>query len=393
MKISVVGKTNVGKTTFFNAATLVDAEIGAFPFTTIKSNMGTAYLRAKCPHVELGLERCAPRNSKCENGVRLVPVAMVDVAGLVPGAHEGRGMGNQFLSDVMGADGLIHVVDAAGATDSEGKQCEPGTRNPVDDVKFLEEEVEYWMEGILKKNWKAIARKLKYGGGGMKFVDAIYEQLSGLNITLEDVENAVKKTGFSAESRENDILGLVTEIRRSAKPIAIAANKMDLAAAGGNLKKLESASEVVVPCCAEAELALRRAAQKNLVKYMPGDSGFEITGEMDEKQRHGLEFIRTHVLEPYKSTGVQDIIDRTVYDLLDMIAVYPVEDEHKYSDKKGNVLPDAYVMKRGTTTLDLAYKVHTDIGEKFKGAVDCRTGKKVGKEHRLQNGDVLRILI
>jgi ribosome-binding ATPase YchF (GTP1/OBG family) len=112
-----------------------------------------------------------------------------------------------------------------------------------------------------------------------------------------------------------------------------------------------------------------------------------------EQQQKALGFIREKVLNVFGSTGVQQVIDRTVRDVLGVVVAYPVEDEGKLSDKKGNVLPDAFLMPRGATALDLAFRVHTDVGKAFKGAIDCRTGKRVGKEHLLREGDVLKILV
>lgn len=371
MKIGIVGKPSSGKTSFINAACLTEAEMAAYPFTTIKPNLGTAVVRAKCPCQELGVKHC--------DGKRLVPIAMVDVAGLVPGAHEGKGMGNQFLSDLADADALIHVVDASGKSDAEGN---PGKGDPLADIKFLEEEIEYWMLGILMKNWETLKRKIALKA--LKAHEAIYEQLSGLKVDENEVKSVVKELGIDDKASESQLLELVKRVR---KPILIAANKMDLMESGENLKKMDG-----VPCCAEAELALRRAAEHDVVKYSPGDSGFEIISEVDEKHKKALEFIKK-LLDKYGNTGVQQAIDETAYKLLDLIVVYPVEDEHKLIDKKNRVLPDAYLVPKGSTALDLAYRVHTEIGEKFIGAVDARTKKRVGKDYELKDGDVIRILI
>ncbi|MCK4328113.1 MAG: redox-regulated ATPase YchF [Candidatus Diapherotrites archaeon] len=372
MKIGVVGSPNAGKTTFLNAACLTEAEMAAYPFTTIKPNRGTAVVRAKCPCKELGVEHC--------DGKRLVPIAMVDVAGLVPGAHEGKGMGNQFLSDLADADALIHVVDASGRSDTEGN---PGNGDPVKDVEFLEDEIEQWMLGILMDKWDSLKRKIE-----MKTVkpwQAVHEQLSGLKVREEDVKKAVKELGVDSNATEKQLLEVVKKVR---KPILVAANKMDLPESEENIKRLDNA----VACCAEAELALRRANESNLISYSPGDASFDVGSEVPEKQKKALDFIKS-LLAKFGSTGVQKAIDGAAYGLLDLIVVYPVEDENKLTDKKGRVLPDAYLVPKGSTALDLAYRVHTEIGEKFVGAVDARTKKRVGKDYELKNGDVIRILV
>ncbi len=369
MKIGVVGKPSSGKTTFLNAACLTEAEMASYPFTTIKPNLGTAVVRTQCPCKELGVKHC--------DGKRLVQIAMVDVAGLVPGAHQGKGMGNQFLNDLADADALIHVVDASGKSDSEGN---PGTGDPADDVKFLEEEIEQWMLSILMKNWATIKRKLEMKT--VKLHQAIYDQLSGLKVSEDAVKNAIR--GLDHTVTPEQLLEVVKKVR---KPIIVAANKMDLLESQKNLEKLEA-----IPCCAEAELALRRATEHELIKYTPGDSSFEVIGDVPDKQKKALEFVQG-LLNKYENTGVQQVIDKTVYELLDLIVAYPVEDENKACDKKGRVLPDAYLLPKGSTALDLAYKVHTDIGDKFIGAVNAKTKQRVGKDYELKNGDVLRILI
>lgn len=393
MKIGFVGKSNTGKSTFFSAATLVDAEISNRIFTTIKPNIGIAYLRAECPCKLLGdatkSSRCNPRNSKCEDGVRLVPITVIDVAGLVPGAHEGRGLGNQFLNDLKDADILIHVVDISGTTDKDGNPTKG--HDPLNDIKFLEEEIEFWMLDILKRNWKAISRKV--GMGVLKLQDAIYQQLSGLNIKLEDVIKTVNAMQMTEKASDEELLIFVHEIRKMSKPIILAANKIDLPSSEENFGRIKKEYDAI-PCCAEAELALRRAEKKGLIKYVPGSSSFEILksiNEIPEKQERALNFVRK-LLEKHENTGVQQAIDKAVRDVLGGVVVYPVEDENKYSDKKGNVLPDAYIMPRGSKALDLAYKVHTDIGKAFIGAIDCRTKKRIGKDYELKEGDVIKII-
>lgn len=388
MKIGVVGKPSSGKSTFLNAATLVGAEMASHPFTTIKPNLGTALVRAECPCKRLG-KPCSPKHGKCIEGKRFLPVSLVDVAGLVPGAHEGKGMGNQFLSDLADADALIHVVDSSGRTDANGNATE--NHDPIEDVEFLEKEIEYWMLGIIKKKWPQLERQVKMNTETVH--GFVYKQLSGLKISEEEVKRIVDKKQLSPSSTEEELLEVVREIRKRDKPISIAANKMDLPGSKENYERMKKLDSVVTPCCAEAELALRKAAEEDLIDYIPGSDNFKMLKQMPSKQGKALEFIRTHVLEEYGNTGVQECIEHTIKDLLGMIVVFPVEDEHKLCDKKGSVLPDALLLPEGATPLDLAYKVHTDIGEKFIGAIDCKTGKRVGKDHCLKDGDIIKILV
>jgi ribosome-binding ATPase YchF (GTP1/OBG family) len=388
MMIGVVGKSNVGKTTFFSAATLVDAEISNRIFTTIEPNKGVTYVRARCPCQDLKI-KCSPQNSKCISGIRYVPIKMTDVAGLVPGAHLGKGLGNQFLSDIMEANALIHVVDISGGTDESGNSIKPGTRDPKEDIKFLEEEIDYWMLGIIKRNLHTLLRKME--STKEKFPEMLQKQLAGLGIKLPDVEDAAVKTELKPDSDDFTYLEFIKILRGKSKPIVIAANKIDLPTSEGNYTRLKDIGYDLMPCSAESELALRKAADHGLISYMPGDDNFSPLSELDDKKKAALDFILSNIMQKYGSTGVQKIIDRIVFEILGMIVVYPVENEHKFTDHKGNALPDALLMKKGSTALDLAFAVHEDIGKKFVAAVDARSGKHISSSYELKNGDVISI--
>ncbi len=393
MEIGVVGKPNVGKSTFFSAATLTKVEIASYPFTTIDANRGVMYVRATCPHEEFGME-CNPRNSRCESGIRLVPVEAIDVAGLVPDAHKGKGLGNKFLDDLRQASALIHIVDASGSTDSEGNPCDVGEHDPLEDVTFLEREINYWVNGIISKDWHKLSKQIELSGTKVERILA--EKLTGLGIAegqiyaaLRDAHLGEKTTQWS----EDDLLNLSHHIRKHSKPMIIAANKCEIAPEE-NLTKLSELSDyIVIPTCAEVELALRRAAKAGLIDYLPGSNDFKITPgkELPDSQRKALTKIE-HILEKIGDTGVQRCIEEAVFKLLDLIVVYPVEDESKLTDKEGRVLPDAHLMKRGATAVDLAYKVHTDLGKNFIRAIDTRTKRVVGHDHELSDGDVIKIV-
>lgn len=388
MLIALVGKTNVGKSTFFKAATLVDVEISNRIFTTIRPNEGVAYVTVECPCKSLG-KPCRPKNSKCENGLRLIPLKLLDVAGLVPGAHEGRGLGNQFLDDLRQAPVFIHVLDISGTTDSEGNNCEG--HDPASDIKFFEEELDYWYANIFTRVWGQMSKQLEITHSD--FEKQIMERFSGLGITKSNVHEAVQKSGVDptrpTKWTEGDIFRFASNLRKASKPIVIAANKMDLPRGEENFQRLKR--DNMFPCCADAELALRKAAEAGLIAYVPGSPDFKVLKELSQKQRLALERIRD-LMKRYGSTGVQTCINRAVFGLMDCIVVYPVEDEVHFSDKKGNVLPDAYLVPRGTTARELAHAIHTDIGDRFIGAIDARTKRKIGSDHQLENGDIIKIL-
>ena len=393
MELGVVGKPNVGKSTFFAAATLAPAQIANYPFTTVDPNRGIAYVRKRCPHLDLG-HVCNPNNAPCQGGVRLVPVELLDVAGLVPRAHEGRGLGNKFLDDLRQASAFIHVVDASGGTDFEGNPVAPGSHDPLEDVRFLEDELAHWIAGILGRNWEKDARRADLDGTSAERV--LHDRLTGLGLTEPQIHQALRETPLDpkmARWTPEDLLRLAKGLRRRGKPMLLAVNKADLASPA-QLERFRVLDGVeAVPTASEYELALRRAAKAGLIAYEPGADTFDVAdaSKLSPAQGKGLERIRTFLKER-GSTGVQACIENAVTKLLNLIVVYPVEDELRWTDKKGNVLPDAFLVPRGSTTQDVAFKVHTDLGNHFIRAIDGRTKRVVGHDHAVQDGDVIKIV-
>ncbi|MBU0666444.1 MAG: redox-regulated ATPase YchF [Nanoarchaeota archaeon] len=394
MIIGVVGKANVGKSTFFKALTLADVEIANYPFATIKPNHGIGFVKVKCVDEELGVQ-CNPREGFCVNHKRFVPVDIIDVAGLVPGAHEGKGMGSQFLNDLNGADALIHVIDCSGSTNEKGEPVNKCSYDPAKDVEFLEEELDFWYFDILKKGWEKFARQIQQEQ--QDIVKALAKQLSGVGVSedlCKKIINQLSLSGQPVSWSEKDLFNLASEFRKATKPMIIAANKIDVPGAEDNYKRLRETFPhlTIIPCSAESELALKEAAKHRLIEYISGEKDFKITGDLNEKQKQALEFIKENVLKKFvEGSGVQAIINNVIFGVLEYIAIFP-GGINKLEDQYGNVLPDCFLIPKNSTALDFAYKIHSDLGDKFIRAIDVKTKMTVGKEHLLKHRDVIEII-
>ncbi len=393
MIIGLLGKANVGKSTFFNSATDLSVQIANFPFTTIDPNIGIAFVRVNCVCKEIGVFD-TPINSRCINGVRFIPIKLIDVAGLVPGAHSGKGLGNKFLDDARQASVIIHVVDISGSTDEEGKPVSLGCGNPLYDVEFVENEFDLWIYSLIMKDWDKVVRESE--NLKQRIEHTISNRLSGLTISEQDIRNAMNTVRLVKKPSDwdtNDILELCKQIRLSSKPIIIAANKADLPSSDQNISKLKNLNRSFFTCVSEAELLLKRALQKNIIFYLPGDSDFEIKNPniLSSKQLDALNKV-SKVLKKFGSTGVQNILNYACFDVLNNIVVYPVEDEFKFTDKKGNVLPEARIVSKNITAKELANLVHKELGKGFLYAIDARSKQRIGAEHILKNNDIIKIV-
>jgi len=391
MQIGLLGKANVGKSTFFSAATETPVQIGNFPFTTIQPNVGIAYVNTTCACKHFKIEH---RNPLCVYGMRFIPVKLIDVAGLVPGAHEGKGLGNQFLDDARQAEVLIHIVDISGSTDIQGQPVNIGTHDPREDIKFVEDEFDFWFKQILEREWPKLSKEIEKKS--TKLVNGITDRFSGLGVkdyqVREVLQNLDLLTKKPTEWNDSILTKFAQMLRKRTKPMLIAANKADLC------KDLDITNELhrdrdIVNCSAETELLLKKAAKANLIDYIPGNEKFVINKNVDlsSPQKEALNLVES-VLSKLNSTGIQTALNSAIFRVLKLIVVFPVEDETRLSNKDGKVLPDAKLLSENATAKNLAETIHQDIAKGFLYAVDVKTKQRIGADHQLKNGDVIKIV-
>ncbi|HLE64750.1 MAG TPA: YchF-related putative GTPase [Candidatus Bathyarchaeia archaeon] len=397
IKIGIVGKTNTGKTTFFNASTGSTAEVSTYPFTTKKPNIATGQVQTLCVCRELHLKD-KPKNSTCIDGWRFVPLEILDLPGLIKGAWAGRGLGTQFLNVVAQADALLHVVDASGSIDPEGKITRAGMGNPVLDVYDIEEELILWFKVAVDRALQRIRRRTFRKQGS--YDGPLAKELAGIGVRREHVVQALAEAKledkFPKEWKDEDSRNFSEKLRAISKPTIIIANKMDLAYADKNFDKLrgEFKSQLVIPACSEAELALRRAQEKGFIQYIPGEETFQVLDEsrLTKDQAWALAYVQQKVMTKLMRTGVQFALNSCIFKLLGMNAVYPVEDAKNLADKRGNVLPDVFLVPNGRTAKDLAQEIHSELAARMLYAIDARNGLRLPNDYILRDRDVISIV-
>ena len=396
IKIGIIGKTNTGKTTFFNSATLSSSEISTYPFTTKTPESSVANAITLCVHMEFNVKD-EPNNSKCTDGWRYVPVELIDLPGLIKDAWKGKGLGNQFLSIAAQSDALLHVVDCSGSIDASGKISEVGTGDPVSDFADIEEELIMWYQKILEGNRDKVSKNIN---SGTELVDAFTELYMGIGVKKHHVINALKTSELEEKKFDDydsqDTKQFAKILRKISKPTLIVANKIYVPGADKNFNRLrERYNDVItVPASADSELTLRRAEQQNLIKYSPGSEQFEIVNpeKLNDKQKKALDFIKKDIMGEYMRTGVQFAINVTVFKLLKMNSIYPVANEDTLTDKKGRVLPDLILVKEGATIKDLANEIHTGLSKGLLYGKDLRYNLRLPINYQLRDRDVISLV-
>ena len=393
IRIGLIGKTNTGKTTFFNSSTLSSEEISTYPFTTKKPASAIAHAITRCVHSEFNVQD-NPNNSKCIDGWRYIPIEIIDLPGLIKDAWKGKGLGNQFLSIAAQSDALLHVVDASGGIDSTGKITETGEGDPISDFADIEEELIMWYHKIFEGNRDKVSKLIH---SDSDIIDVITDLYRGIGVNKGHVKDTLKATGL--EEKKIDDFGIedskkfASHLRKISKPTLIVANKIDVEGADKNFARLRERyiDTITVPASADSELSLRRAEQKGLIKYSPGSEQFDIikSEDLNDKQKNALEFIKKGIMGEYMRTGVQFAINIAVFKLLKMNSIYPVANAEKLSDKKGRVLPDLILMKDGATVQDLAKEIHTDLLKGLLYATDLRYNLRLPVTYQLRDRDVV----
>ncbi len=399
VRLALIGKTNAGKTTLFNTATGKDEPIGNYMFTTKNPVVGITYITSPCVHKEFRVVD-NPVNSKCIDGWRYIPIELIDLPGLIKGASYGRGLGTRFLSEAMRADAFLHVVDASGSIDEDGRIAEPGTGDPYRDYQEIEGEIVQWYKLLLENNLEKIVKKIEASRSEQEAINSLYESFAGIKVSKIHIYEVLEEMGKSIYDLRNfsdqDLWRFASLMREVSKPTLIIANKMDIPAADKGFKVLKDKikDKIIVPTSASLELTLRRAEQRGSVRYNPAEESYVVveSSKLQEQEKKAIDFFNKFLIKEMMRAGVQFALNVAVFKMLRMNVVYPVADPKKLTDKKGNVLPDAYLLPDGSTVKDLAEEIHSDLATGLLYAIDVRTGLRLPPTYRLKDRDVIHIV-
>ncbi|KAL0587653.1 hypothetical protein ABG067_002672 [Albugo candida] len=399
--IGCVGKPSAGKSTFFNAVTDGKAKTGNFPFTTIEPNEGITYFMSQCPCVAKNKSSvCQPRYGKCVQGTRHIPIKLLDVAGLIPGASEGAGLGNKFLDDLRHANVLMHIIDVSGRTNEKGE--ETIGYDPINDAEWLTREIHSWIYTNLHKRWNTIARR--HQATKSTLLKTFLNQLSGYGASASLIGPMLDQLGYKdpcdlSTWSDREIAGLVSQFMSDRFPTILVLNKVDH---GGetdkNIERIveKYGSNHCFVCSAAAECFLRAAVKQRYIDYEPGSMFFSTaedeaqTGSTesgsaslipaDTKIANRLAKVSDMVLFRYGSTGVRAAINAAVQ-ACDVVVVYPVKSLKKFSTNPNGkgVFGDAILIKRDSTIRELAFRVSQNVGYHFAFA-EGEDGRKLAED-------------
>ena len=338
--------------------------------------MGYLQIDCACARYDLS-DKCSPNHGSCQDGRRSVPIELLDVAGLVPGAHEGKGLGNKFLDDLRHADALVHVVDVSGTTDAEGK----ATRgyDPAQDIVWLRSEIVQWIQGNLMEKWGSIKRR--HVAVKATAVETLQAQFSGYGSTASVVARTLDRLDLKEplEQWSDETISKVVNAFTDEKfPTVFALNKIDHADADKNVSKIAKMQDPnsIVLCSAISEVFLRRLVKQGFIKYIEGgefvDTREDLIAagdpnggglkEMDEKLKNRLENLRDMVLYRFGSTGVVQVLSKAA-ELLGLVPVFPVRNITTFSSGTGRVnavFRDCVLVKKNTTVGQVARKFMGD---------------------------------
>mmetsp|Transcript_6045 Transcript_6045/g.5965 ORF Transcript_6045/g.5965 Transcript_6045/m.5965 type:complete len:416 (+) Transcript_6045:15-1262(+) len=401
--IALVGKPSAGKSTTLNSLTDANAKVGAFPFTTIDPNKATGYLEVDCACARFGKqELCKPNYGYCRDGKRGVPIMLLDVAGLVPNAHLGKGLGNKFLGDLTEADCLIHIVDVSGTTNAEGK----ATRgyDPLQDIEWLQDEIFKWILGNLMERWGSVVRK--HTATKSTTLETLRQQLGGYSANKQLIGKALDLLPGLAplQDWDNETIEKVVKAFMQVKfPTVLSLNKMDHPDADKNVSKiiLKYPELKCVLTSSITEVFLRKLASQQYIKYDLGTEFVDTIDDLgpesklkplDDKLRNRIENIRDLVLYRFGSTGVVQLLQAAA-DLLELIPVFPVRSIHNFTGSSGeNVFRDCVLVKKGTPVISVARKI---MGDVTIASIEGVGGVRVGEEDTVDSGknDILSFKI